>query len=335
MSFKASGRVWEMDLEPSEAWVLMAYADHADHDGKNIFPGVRLIAWKTNLGERQIIRITKSLVDKHILVEDDENYGKQGAKKYHIDWDIAPMKSAPKTTRRGRPKGSKTAQTTKTGDNLSGDILSGDILSGDKLSPHLNKTGDICDTHLNKTGDNLSKTGDIATRKVVINRHEPINKTLNRQLIYSAAEKNEASVTPAGVDSNTLATAATKFDFPELWRLVDSQSGFVRAAWDFNKEGRAVKNILAKSRDSTPQELAAFRAYVDTIYRPDPTEQGTFSKYQSRFEGWRAAGRPTSAEEGKQNGQAGTSNSRGREPLDDNLRRRVSEIAARRQSSGY
>jgi hypothetical protein len=41
MSAKQTGLVWELDLPHNEAWVLMAMADHADHDGHNVSRGFR------------------------------------------------------------------------------------------------------------------------------------------------------------------------------------------------------------------------------------------------------------------------------------------------------
>ena len=57
MSAKQTGLVWELALPHNEAWVLMAMADHADHEGNNVYPGVPLLAWKTGYTTRQIRRI--------------------------------------------------------------------------------------------------------------------------------------------------------------------------------------------------------------------------------------------------------------------------------------
>ena len=68
MSGKVSGMIWDLDLPHSQAWVLLAMADHADHEGNNVFPSVDLIAWKTNYSERQVQRIVKQLRDGKILI---------------------------------------------------------------------------------------------------------------------------------------------------------------------------------------------------------------------------------------------------------------------------
>jgi len=67
MSVKQMGLVFEYDLPHNEAWVLMAYADRANHEGEDIFPSDGRIAWKTGYTIRQIQRIKKLLLDKKYM----------------------------------------------------------------------------------------------------------------------------------------------------------------------------------------------------------------------------------------------------------------------------
>lgn len=92
MSVKMMGRIWELELEHNHAWVLMALADHADHEGKNIYPSIPLIAWKTGYSERQVQRIVKSLVESGILVVQREGGGRGKATVYRIDETAGHMK---------------------------------------------------------------------------------------------------------------------------------------------------------------------------------------------------------------------------------------------------
>lgn len=69
MSWKISGQVWEIELPANKLIVLLAMADHADHEGNNVYPSVGLIAWKTGYSERQAQRIIKALVADGLLVE--------------------------------------------------------------------------------------------------------------------------------------------------------------------------------------------------------------------------------------------------------------------------
>lgn len=67
MSVKIMGQVWELALETSQQIVLLAMADHADHDGRNVFPSTALIAWKTGLSERHTRRVIDQLAEMNIL----------------------------------------------------------------------------------------------------------------------------------------------------------------------------------------------------------------------------------------------------------------------------
>lgn len=91
MSIKIMGQVWEIALPVNEKMIMLAMADHADHNGRNIRPGVPLIAWKTDYSDMQVRRIIKKLVAKGLLVEDTALPGKP--KSYHTDFSKAIIKT--------------------------------------------------------------------------------------------------------------------------------------------------------------------------------------------------------------------------------------------------
>lgn len=91
MSVKVMGAAWELNLTAPKLLVLLALADHADHNGSNVFPSMRLTAWKTGYSERQIQRIIKSLVQDGILVVVDLRPGR--TIMYRIDIDKGVKKS--------------------------------------------------------------------------------------------------------------------------------------------------------------------------------------------------------------------------------------------------
>lgn len=91
MSVKATGKVWELKLPPARQMVLLALADHADHDGRSIRPGVPLIAWKTGYSERQVQRIIKTLVASGLLKVTRQSAGKPT--EYAIDFSKGVTKS--------------------------------------------------------------------------------------------------------------------------------------------------------------------------------------------------------------------------------------------------
>jgi hypothetical protein len=61
MSAKISGLVWELELAPMDKFVLLAYADHADHLGHNVRPSLKLICRKTRLKERAVQYVVQRL----------------------------------------------------------------------------------------------------------------------------------------------------------------------------------------------------------------------------------------------------------------------------------
>jgi DnaD/phage-associated family protein len=61
MSATVCARVWELPLPRDQKLVLLAYADHASHDGTNIYPSVYLVARKSGYSERSVQKITRAL----------------------------------------------------------------------------------------------------------------------------------------------------------------------------------------------------------------------------------------------------------------------------------
>jgi hypothetical protein len=61
------GIVWELDLAKPLKFLLLALADHADHNGENAYPGIRLLAWKTGDSERTVHRGLRALTDLGLI----------------------------------------------------------------------------------------------------------------------------------------------------------------------------------------------------------------------------------------------------------------------------
>jgi hypothetical protein len=85
LSAKIFGLVWELQLPREEKYVLLALADHADHDGNNVFPSIALVAWKTDYSERRIQELMRRLENKGLLVKVEERFGRGHTVKYRID----------------------------------------------------------------------------------------------------------------------------------------------------------------------------------------------------------------------------------------------------------
>ena len=82
MSVKMSGMVWDLKVDKDEKLVMLAYADHADHNGFSIFPAVSTVAEKTGYSERSVQRITRILEEKGYLIPDGQ--GPKGTNKWRI-----------------------------------------------------------------------------------------------------------------------------------------------------------------------------------------------------------------------------------------------------------
>ena len=115
MSAKVTGQVWELDLPANKQLILLALADHADHEGNNVYPSVGLIAWKTGYSERQVQRLLKELVTDTLLVIVEQAVGQ--TIKYRIDVAAGRKKEPRKVDE--HPRQIVRGDTGKGGDNLS------------------------------------------------------------------------------------------------------------------------------------------------------------------------------------------------------------------------
>ena len=68
------GRVWDADLSPNLKMVLLAYADAAEHDGTEIWPGWERISKMTGYSESTVGRLTADLIKLGVLVQVSKGY---------------------------------------------------------------------------------------------------------------------------------------------------------------------------------------------------------------------------------------------------------------------
>lgn len=83
MSVKIMGAVWDSALPHNLKLVALAYADHANDAGYNVWPGVSTIAQKTGYNERQVQRITRELEKYGVLVADGT--GRNNTRRWRVD----------------------------------------------------------------------------------------------------------------------------------------------------------------------------------------------------------------------------------------------------------
>lgn len=168
MSGKATGMVWEMHLPRPLKYVLLALADHADHDGGSIRPGVELLAWKCELEVRHVQRLLRELEGLGVIVPEEGTKGGAGnITCYRIDFD-AVAKLPPKPRKRVTFPHKKTSQKGDIPAHQKGDIPAqlslekGDIQTQERVTS----------TH---------KKGDISSRartSIELNGKEPSERTV-------------------------------------------------------------------------------------------------------------------------------------------------------------
>jgi len=90
MSGKIMGKVWDLDLPHNQLLVLLSLADHADHEGKNVFPSLGLTSWKTGYSEQQVRRVLRDLEKAKILLVVERKAGKRTV--YQIDLSAGKLK---------------------------------------------------------------------------------------------------------------------------------------------------------------------------------------------------------------------------------------------------
>jgi len=81
---------WALDLslagQPMAKFVLVVLCDHADNDGRNIYPAVNTVARKTDLSERSVQRAMRWLVEHGLLIPDGVQRVPHGAvRRYRVD----------------------------------------------------------------------------------------------------------------------------------------------------------------------------------------------------------------------------------------------------------
>jgi hypothetical protein len=96
MSIRIMGALWGARLEPRTFLVLLAMADHADHEGGNIHPGIDLLMEKTSSSRAAVYRALADLKSTGILIPESNATGGRGKRvSYRIDLDAVPRGDTP------------------------------------------------------------------------------------------------------------------------------------------------------------------------------------------------------------------------------------------------
>lgn len=90
MSIKVMSMVWDADLPRNQKMILLAYADHADDEGQDVYPSVGRTAWKTGYSERAVQQITRELEEVGVLIR--EGKGPRGTNRFAINLNQLPKR---------------------------------------------------------------------------------------------------------------------------------------------------------------------------------------------------------------------------------------------------
>ena len=119
MSVKLMGKVFDLDLPTREKFILIAMADHADHDGTGVYPGHKNLAEKTGYSERSVSRAVDELKDMGLI---QKKADPEPQKKKATEWKIIPDNLSPEnsTGETVSNKGDRTSgKNADTGDTVS------------------------------------------------------------------------------------------------------------------------------------------------------------------------------------------------------------------------
>jgi len=91
MSGKLTGYIFDLTLPPTAKLVALAYADHADHDGGNIYPSVPTIARKTGLSDRAVTKTTRWLENIGLFMADGESPLRTNRWRINMHWEMVNL----------------------------------------------------------------------------------------------------------------------------------------------------------------------------------------------------------------------------------------------------
>ncbi len=96
--------VWKLDLPPNKKLVLLAYADHADDEGNNVFPSLPRVAHKTGYSKDQVRRISRDLRTDGLMELVQQAHGRGHPARYRLTLEkgikLQPFNKAPEPPER-------------------------------------------------------------------------------------------------------------------------------------------------------------------------------------------------------------------------------------------
>jgi hypothetical protein len=210
MSVRQSELAWELDLSSNIKFILLELADHADPDGRHVFPSKGFIASRTGYSVRQIQRILHELEGLGLIEPVAYRKGGRGmATEYDLHLDPSINEKAVKLSG-FMDEETPTSEPLKDdihdiSEPLKGDIhdikddiydisepLKGDIhdIKGDIYDISETLKGDICDIKgdiYDIKDDIYDIKGDTGVTPIVKKRHINVKETLGAEVATSTS----------------------------------------------------------------------------------------------------------------------------------------------------
>lgn len=131
MSILLMSKVFATSLQPSKKIVLLALADFANDEGKNIFPSVATIAKKSSLSHRTVQTIIGGFLNNGVLRVAKNPFGGAPGTTRHLEISLAALDQLTKLS-----PGEDSAPVPETGADDSGEGVKFDEETGDKPAPN-------------------------------------------------------------------------------------------------------------------------------------------------------------------------------------------------------
>lgn len=165
-------QVWECQVTHREQALLLALCDHADDQGRNVFPSVEYLEWKTDFDERTIQRVMSSLRTRGVLIV-ERKAGYKRPTNYRIDLSVLPRKKA--FERKGDKRSPYIQYADEHADTRKGDNMPP---TDEPVVPDSSQMGDISvEMGVKKVdeGDKIAEMGDTAVSHESSLNHQSIS----------------------------------------------------------------------------------------------------------------------------------------------------------------
>jgi len=291
MSVKVMGQVWELDLPHQEVLVLLAMADHADHEGRHVRPSLELLAWKTHYSKRQVIRILQGLEQRRLIRVHRAGGGRGRATEYTLQLENGVRKSPFRKSDIVSTFSEDSPVSTPTCEEKS------DIVKGDRVTSFSTNSDTLTlftEVTTEKTVTSVTQNSDIAmSPQPSLEPSVNLNQDLNPPPISpkgegegerdeQTAEKVQVTKAPKKKASTQPNTAYTT-GFEEWWTTYPSDRRREKvdafATWSRRGLESRTAELVAKLQRLWEVEWQ----YKESRYIPLPTTYLNKSRYEDEF----------------------------------------------------